>query len=530
MARLEAEYDISATYYFRTIEKTFKPEIISEIEALGHEIGYHYEDMDRADGNRKRAHELFADELKRVRKHAAVNTICMHGNPLTAYDNRKMWTDEYGFEEYDLLGEAYHSMNFVDVTYFSDTGRTWEDGVFKIKDHTIGDAVKKTTAKSTRDFMDIIHEQRIQRLCIVSHPNRWADSFVEYAGEYSKYCSKSHIVSDPETDPDTFISELHSIVNNTDADVLLPVKAADTVVVSRHQNEFESTVVATDSFENIRLAHNKERAIRHAEKNGVPVPETYCPTTEAELHQIATDIEYPTVIKLRKTSAAIGLRYVHSSEELLSTYSHNGSQGMAVDYSRPLIQEFVSGTIHDVCVLLEDGEIKTALTQERVRMFPASGGAGVVDKTTDRKDLIQYTKKLLSPLDWNGIAQVEFIEDETTADPKLIEINPKVWGTTELSIAAGVNFPEQLIDLHIGRPIPSAVSDYEQGLYFIWYEGGLLGNLYESRGILQPIRELNEVRQQYYKTNLDGDDPLPHLIRLPQLGSLSVQNLLKRWT
>jgi len=203
---------------------------------------------------------------------------------------------------------------------------------------------------------------------------------------------------------------------------------------------------------------------------------------------------------------------------------------MAVDYSRPLIQEYVSGTIHDVCVLFEDGEIKTALTQERVRMFPASGGAGVVNKTTDRQDLVEYTKQLLSPLDWSGIAQIEFMDSETISEPKLIEINPKVWGTTELSIAAGVNFPKQLVDLHLNESIADSVSDFEQGLYFIWYEGGLLGNIYESGGILQPLRELNEVRQQHHETNIDLDDPLPHLVRLPQLGRISVQTLLERWT
>jgi len=40
MARIEAKMGIKATYYFRTIPQTFKPNIIEEIVSLGHEIGY----------------------------------------------------------------------------------------------------------------------------------------------------------------------------------------------------------------------------------------------------------------------------------------------------------------------------------------------------------------------------------------------------------------------------------------------------------------------------------------------------------
>lgn len=186
MARLESEYDISATYYFRTIDKTFKPEMISAIEELGHEIGYHYEDMDRSDGNVEAAHESFSEQLERLREHATIDTVCMHGNPLTAYDNRNMWDGSKNFDAYGLLGEAYLSMDFVDVTYFSDTGRTWEDGSLKIKDHPIGESSKQVTASSTIDLISLFGSQNVTRVCLLSHPNRWANSPLEYVAENIK--------------------------------------------------------------------------------------------------------------------------------------------------------------------------------------------------------------------------------------------------------------------------------------------------------------------------------------------------------
>ena len=354
--------------------------------------------------------------------------------------------------------------------------------------------------------------------------SRFSQSF------YSEYCSESYVVPDSTEDPEGYISALQSIMRNGGYDVLLPVTAADTVAVARYQDRFHDTVIATDSFENIQLAHNKEKATNHAEKHNVPVPETYCPSTEEELQEIAETIDYPAVVKLRKTAAATGLRYVYSPEALLSTYSMDGSQGMAVDYSRPLIQEYVSGDIHDVCVLFEDGELQNALTQKRVRMFPASGGAGVVNVTTDRPDLVQYVDNLLSPLDWDGVAQVEFMDSEELRDPKLIEINPKIWGTIELSIAAGMNFPQKLVDMKLGRTLDTPITEYTQDLYFIWYEGGLLGNIYESDGLITPFREILNIRRRNHTNNISLMDPLPHTVRAPQLGSMAVSELLERWT
>lgn len=186
MAKLEQWYGIQSTYYFRTIDKTLQPVLIREIEELGHEIGYHYEDMDRADGDDVRAHESFETELDRLRAHVPVDTVCMHGNPLTDHDNRDMWTGSPDFEAYDLLGEAYLSMDFVDVTYFSDTGRTWEDNSLKIKDHPIGEREKTVSANSTEELVHLIESQRFDRACILSHPNRWAASLPEYYIERAK--------------------------------------------------------------------------------------------------------------------------------------------------------------------------------------------------------------------------------------------------------------------------------------------------------------------------------------------------------
>ncbi|GAB7095380.1 hypothetical protein JCM30237_25330 [Halolamina litorea] len=181
MAELEADHGVRSTYYYRT--STFEPDRTRRLARLGHEVGYHYEDYVATDGDLRAAHRRFAMNLQRLRRgHSEpVQTICMHGNPLSPHDNRTMWTHPKApdFETYSLLGEAYLSMDFVDVAYFSDTGRTWSDGPLKVKDHTMGEGEKEVNPATTDGLAALFREGEIERACLLAHPERWVDSLPE---------------------------------------------------------------------------------------------------------------------------------------------------------------------------------------------------------------------------------------------------------------------------------------------------------------------------------------------------------------
>jgi hypothetical protein len=90
MAELEHALGVCSTYYFRH-PHTFIPEIIEQVLSLGHEVGYHYEVLAKAKGDYEEAIGLFARELEEFRSLCDVRTICMHGSPLSRYDNRDLW-------------------------------------------------------------------------------------------------------------------------------------------------------------------------------------------------------------------------------------------------------------------------------------------------------------------------------------------------------------------------------------------------------------------------------------------------------
>lgn len=185
-ARIEAERNVNATYYFRTVDHTLDPDVIACVENLGHEVGYHYEDLDRCEGDAERARRSFSRNLTKLRRYATIDTACMHGNPLTQYDNRSLWSEDPDFDRFGLLGEAYISLDFADVTYFSDAGRTWQDCALKGDDYVVGDCLKTVTADHTADLVDLIRKRRVSRACIHAHPNRWADSYPELVAERTR--------------------------------------------------------------------------------------------------------------------------------------------------------------------------------------------------------------------------------------------------------------------------------------------------------------------------------------------------------
>lgn len=181
MAELEEKYSIRSTYYFRSVKKVFDPDIIEKVARLGHEIGFHYENLAKANGDYEKAIEMFKKELKEFKKIYDVKTICMHGSSLSKWDNRDMWK-RYDFKDFGILGEAYLSLNFSDIAYFSDSGGYWYNEKFNLKDTVNSD--NQVLIENTEDIIDLIENEELRKLCILSHPDRWADSTTEWAYEF----------------------------------------------------------------------------------------------------------------------------------------------------------------------------------------------------------------------------------------------------------------------------------------------------------------------------------------------------------
>ncbi|MDD2439249.1 MAG: hypothetical protein PHD41_03365 [Methanosarcinaceae archaeon] len=178
---IESELGVKATYYFRARNNVFVPEILQEIAAYGHEIGYHYEVLSDSGGDYDLALALFKQNLKEFRNICEVKTICMHGSPLSKYDNRDLWK-KHSFETFGIIGEAYLSVEGK-LNYFSDTGRSW-NSKNNIRDFLPGSS-GLVGIKDTDELIELIREKKLPNFYILIHPERWASTLTEWSLYYS---------------------------------------------------------------------------------------------------------------------------------------------------------------------------------------------------------------------------------------------------------------------------------------------------------------------------------------------------------
>jgi len=177
MAKLEAGKGVKAVYYFR-VPRTFDVEVINKIYSLGHEIGFHYEVLDKAKGDYSKATKLFEKEWKLFKKWDS-KTICMHGNPLSKWDNRDLWK-KYDFHDYGVEKEAYLSIDFSKINYFTDTGRAWNNKDISVKDRIKGKQIK---TDGTNELIRLIKNKQLKRFYILTHPCRWNDNLFAWIKE-----------------------------------------------------------------------------------------------------------------------------------------------------------------------------------------------------------------------------------------------------------------------------------------------------------------------------------------------------------
>ncbi len=175
-ARIEHELGIRSTYYFRATRSVFRPDIMRQIRDMDHEIGYHYETLSEANGDPDKAIELFRSHLDTFRTICNIRTICMHGRPLSKYDNRDLW-NTYDFRDFGITGEAYLSAG-DELNYFSDTGRSWNSRN-SLRDF-IPDKTESFTADTTDGLIGLIESEEADNFYLLTHPERWSLSVVEW--------------------------------------------------------------------------------------------------------------------------------------------------------------------------------------------------------------------------------------------------------------------------------------------------------------------------------------------------------------
>ena len=189
-----------------------------------------------------------------------------------------------------------------------------------------------------------------------------------------------------------------------------------------------------DLFEMVR---DKERFQVYCQKNHFPVPGYFTKETLANLQE-----EFrPVVAKKRIGAGSVGLRFVDTREQL------GLLQGIDID--KYIVQEKIesSKSVHGAFFLCQDGVVKIYYGHERIRTFPENGGVTVFSRADYNEKLKRIGENLLHSLEWSGVAMIEFIYDDSENQWKIIELNPRLWGSVMLSEACNARILSNYVNL-----------------------------------------------------------------------------------
>ena len=198
-ANIQAAMGVNGTFYFRMVPQSFDKEIIKAMLRQGHEVGYHYETMDSSYGNVQAAYDEFLRHLKTFNSICVVETISMHGSPLSKHDNRDIWR-KFSYKHLGIIGEPYFDVDFNAVYYITDTGRAWDGHKFNIRDKapvenplTNPDFIERNY-HSTRDIIQaILNRTYPNKVMMNFHPERWTDNNGQWIKQFVKQNIKNQV-------------------------------------------------------------------------------------------------------------------------------------------------------------------------------------------------------------------------------------------------------------------------------------------------------------------------------------------------
>jgi predicted ATP-grasp superfamily ATP-dependent carboligase len=296
----------------------------------------------------------------------------------------------------------------------------------------------------------------------VTGDSRFTTSF------YSRYCTR-RVLLPKASDADAYIAGLMRELEAHSYDVLVPMEDDTIEVLLRNRDEIERLVrLPLPTTSSMTIASDKAATLAVAEKLEIPHPWTRQPKSEEELRELLPTVPLPAVVKPVNSSGSRGLRYAATPEELVTSF-----RTVLTAYGPPLVQERIPGGPGvGAAVLFGPGQQPLAgFTYKRLREYPVHGGPSTLRESTHEPQLLATAVRLLEALDWYGVAMVEFKLDPRDNTAKLMEINPRFWGSLELANAAGINFPWLLYQMAMGVPIEPQF-EYAAGVRCRWLVPG----------------------------------------------------------
>ncbi len=325
---------------------------------------------------------------------------------------------------------------------------------------------------------------------------------------FSKYSARRLVYPSPRQTPSQFIEFFLTEIKKNHYDCVFPMEEETLLLLAKHQPEISRyTYLLGPDSKKIEFVRDKGNLMQFASEAGIPAPRTFYGLPSSGLS--LDSIPIPAVVKPRVSSGSLGIVYVNKREDLIPSYRRVHER-----FPFPIIQEWIpdGGGMYGFSALYDEtSRVKAAFIHRKWRMYPVQGGPSTLGEGVEHAQLMEMGLSLFQSLNWAGVGMAEFKLDPRDGVPKLLEVNPRFWGSLQLAIASGVDFPYLILKM-ARRESFEPVLHYASGKRFRWL---LLGDLLHF--FKNPDRfHLHPSFFDFFDPNtcydvVSRDDPLPFL-------------------
>ena len=340
--------------------------------------------------------------------------------------------------------------------------------------------------------------------------------YLAYAA-HSKYVAKRVRLPNMRHRPKEYAARLLQVIESGAYDYYFP-SYEEIILMSRFRDRiFAATKTAMLDTATLMRLHCKVQLADLAREVGIDTPEIYVPKSTEEARALIAEVELPIVVKMQQTSGAAGLRLVDDRKKLEKEYFDVVRINSLDEDNLPMLQRMIIGPTTCTLELCNQGEVLGEVMYRGVRTMPRDGGTTVLRESLADPVCSEAAKKLIAHLDFHGLCGFDFVVEESTGKPYLVDGNCRITPAITMAYHGGCDMIEgwvRVVDGEDVEQLPEAKTGIRTKLQFadfVWLLESYLGSFKDWSGE-RKLRKQWWAEKDFYYDIASWRDPMPNIM------------------
>ncbi len=334
---------------------------------------------------------------------------------------------------------------------------------------------------------------------------------------FSKYVAKRLRVPNMRHHPQEYTQRIVEILEKGNYDYYFP-SYEEIIPMSRYRDRIMAvtqTIIAPT--ETLMRLHDKKQLEQLAHEIGIDSPKTYYPQSSEEAREMIRTVDLPVVIKMRKTSGAAGFRKIYQRNHFEKTYFEVVHNNKLPESDLPMIQQLIEGPTTCTLHLCNQGDVVGQVMYQGLRTMPRTGGTTVFRHSVEDAASEQAAAKVIKHLNFSGLCGFDFILDEHTGRPFLVDGNCRITPAVTMAYHGGVDLVEGWVRVANGEQTPAmppaeiGVRTKMQFADFVWLLESYGASFKDWKGEHRLRKQWWNEKNYHYDIH-SPSDPLPNIM------------------